>query len=78
MNIVQQLDSYTEISPSGTGLRIFIRAKLPPKDRKIGNFECYESGRYLTVTGHHVEGTPLSVEQRQLEMTQVHTDMFAE
>ena len=78
MKIVRQLDSYTEISPSGTGLRIFIRAKLPPKDRKIGNFECYEWGRYLTTTGDHVPGTPFAIEQRQVEMDQVHTEVFAE
>jgi hypothetical protein len=78
MRIVQALNSYTEISPSGTGLRIFLRAKLPPKDRKIGNFECYESGRYLTVTGNHLEGTPTTIEHRQLEMESVHAEMFAE
>jgi putative DNA primase/helicase len=38
--IVDRLHSYTEITPSNEGLRIFIRAELPPKDRKIGNFEC--------------------------------------
>ena len=78
MKIVHELDSYTEISPSGAGLRIFLYAKLPPKDRKIGNFECYESGRYLTVTGNHLPGTPATIEHRQGEMTAVHTLMFAE
>jgi primase-polymerase (primpol)-like protein len=78
MIVVQRLDSYTEISPSGTGLRIFLRAKLPPKDRKINGFECYENGRYLTVTGNHLEGTPTTIEHRQAEMEAVHTEMFAE
>ena len=76
--IVDALNSYTEVSPSGTGLRIFIFAKLPPEYRKIGNFECYESGRYLTITGAHLAGTPLTIEQRQDEMVAVHTKMFAE
>ena len=77
-NIVDRLASYTEISPSGTGLRIFVYAKLPPKDRKIGNFECYESGRYLTVTGDHLPGTPLTIERRQDQLTAIHTEVFAE
>jgi len=51
ISIVERLNSYTEKSPSGTGLHIFIKAKLPPGGRKKGYFECYESGRYLTVTG---------------------------
>ena len=76
--IVDALNSYAEVSPSGTGLRIFIFAKLPPEYRKIGNFECYESGRYLTITGAHLAGTPLTIEQRQDEMVAVHTKMFAE
>ena len=77
-DIVDRLASYTEISPSGTGLRIFVYAKLPPKDRKIGNFECYESGRYLTVTGNHLSGTPLTIERRQDELTAIHIEVFAE
>jgi hypothetical protein len=78
LRIVQALNSYTEVSPSGTGLRVFLWAKLPPKDRKLGNFECYESGRYLTVTGNHLEGTPTTIEHRQAEMDAVHTEVFAE
>ena len=37
-SIVDRLNSYAEISPSGTGLRIFVFAKLPPKDRKVVDF----------------------------------------
>jgi len=54
-NAIDKLDSYTEISPSGTGIRIFVKdVKLPPNGRKKGKIEVYESRRYLTVTGHHV------------------------
>ena len=77
-NIVNRLASYTEISPSGDGLRIFVMATLPPKDRKIRDFECYESGRYLTVTGNHLPGTPMTIEHRQDELTAIHTEMFAD
>lgn len=31
---VEHFDSYTEVSPSGRGLRIFVRATLPPGGRK--------------------------------------------
>lgn len=53
--IVREIASYTEVSPSGTGIRIFARGKLPPKGRKKGRVEMYDSGRFLTVTGAHVE-----------------------
>jgi putative DNA primase/helicase len=46
--------TYTEVSPSGTGLRIFTKGTKPGKRCKRGNIEMYDgsSGRYLTVTGH--------------------------
>jgi len=46
-----------EISPSGKGLRVFVQGTLPPGNRKHGTVEVYESARFLTVTGHHVENT---------------------
>jgi putative DNA primase/helicase len=49
LEIIHHLQSYTEITPSGTGLRPFTKGKLPPGGRKKGNIEMYVSGRYLTV-----------------------------
>ncbi len=40
LEIVRQIDSYTEISPSGTGLHIFTKVKLPQyRDRKTGKLK---------------------------------------
>ncbi len=47
--IIQDLDGYTEASPSGTGVHIFIRGKAPNKKR--GKVEAYSSERYFTMTG---------------------------
>jgi len=60
-DIVMRLDSYTEYSPSKTGLRIFVKGDIPELGRKIGNhdtgaIEIYRSGRYLTVTGDIYRG----------------------
>lgn len=76
--LVRQLDSYTEISPSGAGLRVFVRAKLPPGGRKAGQIECYEDGRYLTVTGRHLAGRPDTVNYQQEAVDAVHAAVFAE
>ena len=67
--IIREINSYTEISPSGTGIRIFCYGKLPPGRRKNGNVEMYDesSPKYLTITGHHVPGTPRTLEWRQTE-----------
>jgi putative DNA primase/helicase len=58
--IIQNLDSYTEISPSGKGVRVILRGNLPPGGRKntVEDVEMYESGRYLTITGHRLEVLP--------------------
>ena len=61
--IVAALDSYTEWSPSGGGLRIFARGTLPPGRRKRGNVEAYISGRFLTVTGNPY-GTCTEIRER--------------
>jgi putative DNA primase/helicase len=77
-HIVATINSYTEVSPSGTGIRIFLRGALPPSGRKKGTYENYETGRYVTVTGQHIKGTPLAIEHRQPELEQVHRQVFGE
>ena len=55
--IVGTVQSYTEISPSGVGIRIFTKGKLPGEACRVDSIEVYEQGRYLTVTGRVVSGT---------------------
>lgn len=59
--IIQAVPSYTERSPSGTGIRIICRGTLPPGRRKKGNLEVYDREHYLTLTGHHLDGTPTDI-----------------
>lgn len=76
--IITALNSYTEITPSGGGLRIFALGKLPPKGRKkteLG-FEVYDCGRFLSVTGNHLDNTPLTIEQRNTEIITIHQKIF--
>jgi hypothetical protein len=49
--IVDRFASYTEISPSGTGLHIIIKGRLPGSGIKRGGVEIYDRGRYFTMTG---------------------------
>jgi putative DNA primase/helicase len=77
--IVRRLNAYTEISPSRTGIRGFGRGRLPTKDRygrKQGPIEVYMAGRYLTMTGHHLAGTPLIIEPRQAEINAFYAEVF--
>jgi hypothetical protein len=76
--IVEELDSYTEISPSGTGVHILIRATLPEGRNRKGRFEAYDRGRYFTVSGKHLAGTPQAIEDRQEELQDVVRRVFGE
>ena len=76
LEYVKRLNSYTESSPSGTGLRVFLYGEIKNPGNKKGNIECYTSGRYLTVTGHHLEGTPRTIEHRQDEFDKFHEAVF--
>jgi Protein of unknown function (DUF3987) len=79
--IVDELRSYTERSPSGRGLRIILRGTLPPGWRKTAKYavsiEVYDHSRYLTITGHHLEGTPETIEARAAEMATLHARVAA-
>lgn len=57
--IITLAETYAEVSPSGEGIRLFARGK-PEKTIKAdkAHVEIYGKLRYLTVTGHHVDGTP--------------------
>lgn len=51
-SIVRSIGSYCEISPSGTGIRIFALSKELLGKGQSPSGEMYHKGRFLTVTGH--------------------------
>ena len=60
--IIDHVSSYTEISPSGKGVHILLKGELPQKGkRRKGKIECYDRGRYFTMTGKHLQGTPNTI-----------------
>jgi putative DNA primase/helicase len=76
--VVGLLDSYTEWSPSGKGLRIFVQADLKEfAGKRRPELELYNFGRYLTVTGHHLPGLPESIEQRLEELRELYRFFFS-
>lgn len=72
LEIIHRLGAYTEVSTSGEGIHVFVRASLPgrlgkfiaPLDEK-GAIELYDHGRFVGCTWQHVEGTPMEVPERQ-------------
>jgi hypothetical protein len=71
-DIVERLDSYTEVSPSGRGVHVLLDGELPPGRNRRGAVEMYDEARFFTVTTNHVEGTPETVARRQDALLGVH------
>ena len=70
--VVKGLNSYAEVSPSGKGIKIIVRGTIPSGDREFktakGKVEIYDGLRYFTFTGHHIAGTPKTIEQRDSQI----------
>lgn len=73
--IVEALGSYTEISPSGRGVKTFIKGQKPAwarcRSRDVPGFkqiEVYDRARFFAVTGRRLAGAPAEVEERQSEL----------
>jgi hypothetical protein len=54
-----KLASYTEFSPSGTGLHIICKGDLP-RSVKRSEIEIYNTGRYFTLTGNVIKNLPVN------------------
>jgi len=51
--VINTLLSYYEITPSRTGIRVYVKGKIPGKQRcRKGNVEIYSENRFFTVSGN--------------------------
>ncbi len=71
-------ETYAEVSPSGCGLRFFVRGTVNGRKIDAAQVEIYTGGRYLTVTGRHVPGTPTEIREapRLVAYLQERADQF--
>lgn len=75
--IIDQMQTYTESSPSGTGVHLLFTGKKPAgacRKSSIG-LEMYDGGRYFTVTGNALNS--FSIEERSAECAAVHAKYLA-
>lgn len=81
--VVRVLDSYAEISPSGLGVKVWVKATKPAgagcrREAVLGctRVEIYNGGRFFTVTGNVLPGAPATVEARQSELNDLCADLW--
>ncbi|MCC6170366.1 MAG: hypothetical protein IT329_24325 [Caldilineaceae bacterium] len=65
--VINHLQSYTEVSPSGRGLRILVACPEYTENARTEALEAYSHSRFVTLTGHHVAGTPATISHVQRE-----------
>jgi hypothetical protein len=87
--VIQSLDTYAEVSPSQSGVKLFVRGKSPlPTGRKCQvsapkvcdkepAIEVYDHGRYFAVTGLRLQG-PIEPQERQRQLNEVCKKYFVQ
>ena len=53
--IIESVGGFAELSPSGTGVHIYIKGSLPWPNKRTNGIEIYSHNSYLTVTGHWLQ-----------------------
>jgi KaiC/GvpD/RAD55 family RecA-like ATPase len=90
--ILQAMNTYAEISPSLTGVKMFLRGSMPngmgrkqnkipgavKRGSKAPQVEMYDRGRFFTVTGMRLGGLPSEPQERQKELDGLLARLFVE
>ena len=69
--IIDELNTYTEVSPSGCGVKLWLRGAVPSGGRRSGQVELYSDRRFFTLTGQQLAGTPTTIYDRPGELLQL-------
>jgi primase-polymerase (primpol)-like protein len=85
-DFVRRLDTYCEISPSGAGVKLWVKGTMPAFGHHRGDVEMYGSvvgrtgpcGRFFTMTGRRLKGTPATVGYRPDVIAAIHRAVFGE
>jgi hypothetical protein len=64
--IIMYFQSYTELSPSGTGIHIWVKGRLPAAIKRE-MFELYSEKRYMTITENPLFNVPIVNCQKKLD-----------
>lgn len=78
LEIVSELESYSEVSSSDTGIKVFVRGELPPGRKRKGSIELYDRGRFFTTTGHRLEDVPAEIRGASQALSALHVRLFGE
>ncbi|HYT95319.1 MAG TPA: hypothetical protein VEL76_41760, partial [Gemmataceae bacterium] len=82
VDLVAAMGGYAEISPSGTGVKVIVKAVKPAGRSKgkyeSGEVEVYDRGRYFALTGLALPDSLAEVTERQEQLETVYCRVFGE
>ncbi len=70
-------ETYTELSPSGTGLHIWVKGKLPGKGKHPEGLGVFDRLRFIVMTGQPIEGHDGEILDRQDVLTRWYLETFS-
>jgi len=74
---IKALNSYTEISPSGTGIHVIVKGTTPRTNgSKKGDREMYDNARFLTMTSHILPEFPVVISDSQPAINTLYEKWF--
>lgn len=73
--MLEGLGSYSEVSPSGAGVKVICRAKLD-KNHNKAEIELYDHSRFFTITGQVVPGLPTEINDAQAAVDKLIAEHF--
>ena len=75
LGIINEINSYTELSQSGKGYHIIVRGKLPVPGNRRGRVEMYGEKRFFVMTGDVQDGRD-SI--REYDLSNLHRRLIAD
>lgn len=87
---IMGLGSYAELSQSGTGAHVLIKAVIPGPRRRKDNLEMYSGarwsdeenryikGRFFVVTGSHIKSSPAEIRENQEAINELYKKRFGD
>ena len=78
-DVISTLNTYSEVSPSGSGVKCFVKGRSPfdtgkkknldhpPRGGKNAGIEIYSNGRYFALTGWRLRDFPETPQERDLQ-----------
>jgi cytochrome c556 len=75
-DIIRGLNTYSELSPSNTGIHVWGKGVKPGTACRRDSMELYTEKRFITITGVQVPGTPSEV--RHVDIAPIYARMIGE